>query len=698
MQTNNKILMLMAVAALSLSCSSNSGKNTNEAPISKPQIEFTGDVMTPELLWSMGRLSDIQLSPDKKTILYGVSYYSITQNKGNRELYVVDLEGNQRKQLTQTAVSEAAAQWSADGKKIFFLSSVSGSSQLWQMLPNGSKPKRLTSVEGGIEAFRFSPDGKKLLYVAQVKYGKRAVDYYPDLDKTSGRIIDDLMYKHWDEWVESIPHPFVADFSSRGLSNVRDLLQDEPFESPMKPWGGIEQLAWSPDGKIVAYTCRKKTGVEYSRSTNSDIYLCYLEENCRSENITAELPGYDTNPVFSPCGSSLAFSSMSRDGYESDKNRLMVYELSTGKMKDLTANFDQEANSVVWSADAKSLYFVSCWHGRVHIYQAFTDGSLIRQITRGDYDFADVHVTGDYLVGLRHSLSQANEIIRLDPQSGEMLDLSRENKAVYDQLKMGKVEERWVKTTDNKEMLVWVVYPPHFDPAKKYPAILYCQGGPQSPVSQFWSFRWNLQLMAAKGYIIVAPNRRGLPGFGQEWLEQISGDYGGQNMKDYLSAIDALSTEAFIDQDRLGCVGASYGGFSVYWLAGNHDKRFKAFISHSGIFNLEQQYLETEEMWFADWDLGGPYWDWNNKTAQNSYANSPHRFVDKWDTPILCIHGEKDYRILASQGMAAFNAAKLRGIPAELLVFPDENHWISKPQNAILWQRRFFNWLDKYLK
>ncbi len=307
-------------------------------------------------------------------------------------------------------------------------------------------------------------------------------------------------------------------------------------------------------------------------------------------------------------------------------------------------------------------------------------------------------MAGDYLVGLRHSLSQANEIIRVDPQSGEMLDLSRENKAVYDQLTMGKVEERWVKTTDNKEMLVWVVYPPHFDPAKKYPAILYCQGGPQSPVSQFWSFRWNLQLMAANGYVIVAPNRRGLPGFGQEWLEQISGDYGGQNMKDYLSAIDALSAEAFIDQDRLGCVGASYGGFSVYWLAGNHDKRFKAFISHSGIFNLEQQYLETEEMWFADWDLGGPYWDWNNKTVQHSYANSPHRFVDKWDTPILCIHGEKDYRILASQGMAAFNAAKLRGIPAELLVFPDENHWISKPQNAILWQRRFFNWLDKYLK
>ncbi|MFA6590550.1 MAG: peptidase S9, partial [Bacteroidales bacterium] len=354
MQTNNKILMLMAVAALSLSCSSNSGKNTNEAPISKPQIEFTGDVMTPELLWSMGRLSDIQVSPDKKTILYGVSYYSITQNKGNRELYVVDLEGNQRKQLTQTAVSEAAAQWSADGKKIFFLSSVSGSSQLWQMLPDGIKPKRLTSVEGGIEAFRFSPDGKKLLYIAQVKYGKRAADYYPDLDKTSGRIIDDLMYKHWDEWVESIPHPFVADFSSRGLSNVRDLLQDEPFESPMKPWGGIEQLAWSPDGKTVAYTCRKKTGVDYSRSTNSDIYLCYLEENYRTENITAELPGYDTNPVFSPCGGSLAFCSMSRDGYESDKNRLMVYELNTGKMKDLTVDFDQEANSVVWADDAQS--------------------------------------------------------------------------------------------------------------------------------------------------------------------------------------------------------------------------------------------------------------------------------------------------------------------------------------------------------
>ena len=389
---------------------------------------------------------------------------------------------------------------------------------------------------------------------------------------------------------------------------------------------------------------------------------------------------------------------MEHDGYESDKNRLYVMNLKTGEKQDYTKNFDQSLSSFVWSNDGQELFFVSCWHGTTQIYTLkFADGS-IEQITDGVHDYESVADAGEVLVGVRHSMSMPNEIFSIDKKTGLQNQLSFENQHLLSQLKMGRVEERWVETSDNKQMLVWVVYPPNFDATKKYSTLLYCQGGPQSPVSQFWSYRWNLQIMAANDYIVVAPNRRGLDGFGSEWNAVISGDYGGQCMKDLLTAIDELSKEPFVDENNLGCVGASFGGYSVYWLAGHHDKRFKAFIAHDGIFNMEQQYLETEEMWFANWDMGGAYWEKNNKIAQQTFANSPHRFVDKWDTPILCIHGEKDYRILASQGMAAFNAAKLRGVPAELLIFPDENHWVLQPQNGILWQRTFFEWLDKWLK
>jgi len=408
--------------------------------------------------------------------------------------------------------------------------------------------------------------------------------------------------------------------------------------------------------------------------------------------------GYDINPSISPDGKWLAWESMERDGCESDKNRLFVMNTATGEKTDLSANFDQNSEGLVWTADSKSIYFTSVWHALTQIYRADILENKITQITKGVHDYEAVSPAGDKLIAIKHSMSKPNEIYAVNPQNGEATELSFENKEILAQLEMGKVEERWVTTTDNKQMLVWVIYPPKFDPKKKYPALLYCQGGPQSAVSQFWSYRWNFQIMAANDYIIVAPNRRGLPGFGQEWLDQISGDYGGQNMKDYLSAIDAVAKDSFVNKDKLGCVGASYGGFSAYWLAGHHEKRFKAFIAHDGMFNLPQQYLETEEMWFVNWDLGGAYWEKDNKIAQNSYANSPHLFVDKWDAPILVIHGEKDYRILASQGMAAFNAAVLRGVPAEMLIFPDENHWVLKPQNGVLWQRTFVGWLDKWLK
>lgn len=587
--------------------------------------------------------------------------------------------------------------WRPDGRKIGYLSSKSGEMQLWEMNPDGTGAIQISEIKGGITGFKYSPDMRKILYTADVKAKPDVHDLFPDLPKANAHLETDLMYKHWDEWVETVPHPFVADYRDGKLLNPVDLLQGEPYESQMKPFGGIEQLDWSPDSKTIAYTCRKKTGKDYALSTNSDIYFYNLDTK-KTVNKTEGMMGYDQNPVFSPDGKYIAWESMERDGYEADKIRLFVLNLETGEKTDYSANFDQNSTNIAWSANSKSLYFISCWHALTQVYQLDLSTKKISQITKGTHDYAFVAEAKGKLVGMKHSMSKPDEIYSIDPKTGAETELSFINKPILDQLTLAKVEERWVKTTDNKEMLTWVVYPPHFDPSKKYPTILFCEGGPQSTVSQFWSYRWNFQQMAANGYIVVAPNRRGLPSFGKEWLEQISGDYGGQNMKDYLSAIDDVAKEPYVDKDKLGCVGASYGGFSVYWLAGHHEKRFKAFIAHDGMFNLEQQYLETEEMWFVNWDLGGPYWDKQNAVAQRSYANSPHLFVDKWDAPILVIHGEKDYRILASQGMAAFNAAVLRGVPAQMLIFPEENHWVLQPQNGILWQRVFKQWLDKWLK
>ena len=683
--------MAIAVAAAS-------GSTLAEAPIiGKHQPKIENGIMTPEVLWSFGRVGNVQISPDGSKILYSVSYYSIPENKGNSELFTMNVDGTDKKQITKTATRETAAKWINKGELIAFLSSESGSMQLRTMKPDGSDRKQITFRKGDITDFSFSPDETKLLFIADVKYGERTVDKYPDLPKASGVIVNNLMYKHWDEWVQTVPHPFVASFNNGKVENETDILKGEPYESPMKPFGGIEQLAWSPDGKIVAYTCRKKTGKEYAISTNSDIYF-YNVETGRTENKTQGMMGYDQNPVFSPDGKWLAWESMEHDGYESDKSRLFILNIKTGEKTDVSANFDQNSNALAWSTDSKSIYFVSCWHAVTQIYKADIATKKIIPITKGVHDYAFVAPLKNKLIGIKHSMSKPDEIYAINPKTGLETELSFENKDILDRLEMGKVEERWITTTDNKQMQTWVIYPPHFDPNKKYPTLLYCEGGPQSTVSQFWSYRWNFQMMAANGYIIVAPNRRGLPGFGMDWLTQISGDYGGQNMKDYFSAIDAVAKEPFVNKDKLGCVGASYGGFSVYWLAGHHEKRFKAFLAHDGMFNLPQQYLETEEMWFVNWDLGGAYWDKANAVAQRSYANSPHLFVDKWDTPILVIHGEKDYRILASQGMSAFNAAVLRGVPAQMLIFPDENHWVLQPQNGILWQRTFFSWLDKWLK
>ncbi|WP_416349568.1 prolyl oligopeptidase family serine peptidase [Proteiniphilum sp.] len=687
---------LLACNEVSQTQSSKETKETAEI-IGKAKLTIGNGTMTPEVLYSFGRVGSMEMSPDKSQILYQVTYVSIPQNKTNSELFIMKSDGSEKKQLTITSTQENSPQWIADGKKIAFLSNETGSSQIWTINPDGGGMKQISNIEGGIDGFKYSPDGKKVLFIKSVKSVETVADKYPDLQKASGRIVDDLMYKHWDTWVESIPHPFVADLSGNKLSNIKDLLEGEPYEAPMLPSGGMEQLAWSPDSKTVAYTSRKKTGKEYAVSTNSDIYFYDLETG-KTRNMTEGMMGYDVNPQFSPDGKYLAWQSMERDGYEADKNRLFVMDLASGEKTYVTEQFDYNTDEFVWNSDNRTIYMVASVKGTTQLHAADIVTKEITPITKGKYDYTSVALGNDKLIAKRVSMSQPAEIYSVDIATGQATDISLENKEILDQLKMGEVEERWIVTTDGKEMLTWVVYPPDFDPAKKYPALLYCQGGPQSMVSQFWSYRWNLQMMAANGYIVVAPNRRGLPGFGQEWLEQISGDYGGQNMKDYLAAIDAVSKEPYVDENRLGCTGASYGGFSVYWLAGNHDGRFKAFFSHAGIFNLEAQYLETEEMFFANWDMGGPFWDKSNAVAQKTYATSPHKFIDKWDTPIMISHGENDYRILASQGMMAFNAAQLRGIPSRMLIFPDENHWIAKPQNGILFQREFFRWFDQWLK
>lgn len=680
---------------------------------------------TPELLWQMGRIGNTTLSPDGKTLVYEMTHYDVKENKGHTKLYAINLETKQRTQLTQGTHNERQPAFMADGR-LAFLSNADKSYQLYTMQADGNQRTQVSTETESVAGFRISADGKQVLLIKDVP-STASIEATPaDLPKTTGFVANDLNYRHWDTYVTTIPHPFLHTWTAQRLDNGKDILNGAPYESPVLPFGGSEQLAFSPNGEWIAYTSRKKAGRDYATSTDTDIFLYNTQTGetrnlCKPSNYVAPSydatrslqeqavnhqaidanVGYDTNPQFSPDGQYIAWLSMRRDGYESDHNRLCIYNLKTQEKTYATQSLDAGVNEFLWAPNSKQLYFTATWHGTINIYRTTLKGQ-VSQITRdtADYLLGNITAKGDRLIVKRHSMTQADEIYSLNlNKPTELIALTAENKSIYDQVKMGKVEARWVKTTDNKRMLCWVIYPPHFDSTKKYPTLLYCQGGPQSPVSQFWSYRWNFQLMAANDYIIIAPNRRGLPGFGTEWLEAISEDYTGQCMQDYLSAIDDMAQEPYVDRERLGAVGASFGGFSVYWLAGNHNKRFKAFIAHDGIFNTEQQYLETEEMWFANWDLGGAPWHRNaNGQQAKAYAESPHKYVDRWDTPILCIHGMKDYRILNSQTEAAFAAARLRGIPAQLLLFSDENHWVVRPQNAMLWQRTFFNWLDRWLK
>ena len=721
----NKALSIAAAALIS--CASINaeaqtmiGKTTNVAAISK------GDRMTPETLWAMGRVGGAAASPDGKTVVYQVGYYSVKENKSHQMLYTVSADGKLQRTLTTTAASETDAAWIEGCKRIAFLTK----GQLWSMNADGTDRRQLTKSDIDIEGFKFSPDEKKVILIKSLPYHESIQKNPDDLPLATGRRVTDLNYRHWDHYVESVAHPFVADVTENGVDGGKDIIEGEPFECPMAPFGGVEQLAWSPDSKTIAYTCRKKTGVNYAISTDSDIYLYDVASGstknlCKPEgykdpeiNATKTMKtqavnhqqgdlnmGYDTNPQFSPDGKYVAWQSMKNDGYESDRNRLCVYNLATGEKKYVAEKFDSNVDAFCWKADSKTLYFIGCWHACVNMYQTNLNGD-VRALTDDWMDFGSIQMLGNTgkILASRHSISQADELYVITPgkdvKKTKVQQITNENKAFYDQLEMGKVQERWVKTTDGKQMQVWVILPPHFDPNKKYPTLLFCEGGPQSPVSQFWSYRWNFQIMAANDYVVIAPNRRGLPGYGHEWNEAVSGDWTGQCMDDYLSAIDdAANNLPYVDKDRLGCVGASFGGFSVYYLAGHHNKRFKAFIAHDGAFNLESMYTDTEEAWFSNWEYDDAYWNKDmTDRARRTYENSPHKFVDKWDTPILCIHGEMDYRINANQGFGAFNAARMRGIPAELLIFPDENHWVLKPQNGVLWQRTFFGWLDKWLK
>ena len=705
-----KKLAIFSMALMALVGASCQKAEEGKAPITKPQITIEGGRLTPEGLWAMGRIGSVKSDIETGLLAYTVSYYSVEENRSTTWIRIVNpfaVESQKSKERPADSKPEVIDEFVGSEPAWF------GNSGALAYLKGGKlyirRDKEDIEVEGteDIEGFLLSPMRDKIILVKQVKTVPTTADRYPDLPLATGHMHEDLMYKHWDEWTETAPQPFVYELQteyygegermkSAKLGEGFNILEGTAFESPMKPFGGIEQLAWNPNNEEIAYTCRKKTGLDYAISTNSDIYLFDIRTRAH-KNITSDNKGYDTNPSYSPDGKWIAWQSMERDGYESDENRLMALSLETGEKRFLSRAMDTNVDEYAWLDDT-SLVFTACKQATVQLYRVTLDG-WTSKLTEGQHDLGlgDVADYQAYILG--HSMRQANEIYHLDIRNeGALEQLTHENDNIYEQIERSTVVPRWQKTTDGKDMLTWIIYPPHFDPSKKYPTILYCEGGPQSPVSQFWSFRWNFMMMSAGDYIIVAPNRRGLPGFGKEWNEEISGDYGGQCMKDYFTAIDEFCTEPYVDKEHLGCVGASFGGFSVYWIAGHHDGRFKAFIAHDGIFNLEMQYLETEEKWFANWDMGGAYWEKDNAIAQRTFANSPHKFVDKWDTPILCIHGEKDYRILANQAMAAFDAAKMRGVPAELLIFPDENHWVLKPQNGILWQREFRGWLDRWLK
>lgn len=685
-----KLLIAAAVIFAAASCGKKTEKMTS-TDNSLTAEEIALGIMTPEVMWKLGRVGEFNITPDGRNVLYSLTQYSMADNKGQTDLWIVPVDGGKTTRISDGNGNSSNPVW-LDKERLLFLSDRSGTPQIWCTGRDARALRQITDYEEGIEGFGISPNGNKIFIVKRTKVDKIAsADLNEDLPLSKARIYDDLMVRHWDHWNDgTFSHIFIADFDGQRVGELTDILEGEPWDAPMSPYFDNEEIAWNNAGTQLAYTCKKLTGTAYALSTDSDIYL-YDVAAKTTENLTEGMVGYDKYPRFSPDDALIAFTSMERAGNESDKDRLFVMNADGSDKRYLTHDFDYNASNLMWEGNGKIL-FLSPIHATQQLCVADLDGT-VEVLTEGDHDIVNFDKRGDALIIAKQSVSSPTELF-----NGDTMLTGSHNKQFYDNIRMGDVEKRMVRTTDGKDMLTWVVFPPDFDPAKQYPTLLYCQGGPQSVVSQFWSYRWNLQLMAAQGYIVVAPNRRGLPSFGQEWLDQISGDYSGQNIRDYLSAIDDVAREAWVDADRLGAVGASYGGYSVFYLAGHHDKRFKALIAHCGIFNFESMYGETEELFFINNDYGGPYWDKSNPTAQRSYANSPHKSVANWDTPILIVTGEKDYRIPYTQSLEAFTAARVQGVPSRLVSFENEAHQVFKPQNSILWNREFFGWLDKYLK
>ncbi|MEX6690125.1 S9 family peptidase [Danxiaibacter flavus] len=615
--------------------------------------------LTPELMWKLGRVSGTGISTDKQFVIYSVNTPDIAENKSNSKNYKIPVAGGSAEEIAKTD----------------------------DILHND----------------RISPDGKFIISSKPVKVKKvYGSDFYPDLTKSNVQIYETLNYRHWDTWEDgNFDHVFVAPLVDGKPGEEKDIMAGEAYDCPQKPFGGNEDFIWSPDSKKIIYVTKKKYGTEYAVSTNTDLYEYDLASGS-TKNLTEENKGYDVAPAFNNKGE-LAWMSMKRDGYESDKQDIVVWNGAT-KMNLTQQRDDIHVESFKWSDDGKTIFFIAPIDGTLQLFSVNYPGKtrmavVIRQITKGDFDVSGiVGQAGSSLIVSRTDINHAAELFTVDLSGGTLAQLTHVNDDAFAQLGVCKTERRFITTTDNKKMLAWVIYPPDFDASKKYPTLLYCQGGPQSALTQFYSFRWNFQLMASQGYIVVAPNRRGMPGHGTQWNEQVSKDWGGQVLQDYLSAIDALSKEPFVDKSRLGCVGASFGGFSAFALAGMHNNRFKTFIAHDGIFDFRSMYGTTDEMWFENWEKGGPYWEKNNKVAQRSFSQSPSNFVDKWNTPIMIIQGGIDFRVPIEQGQQAFQAAQLRGIKSRFLYFPDENHWVLKAQNALVWQHEFFKWLDETLK
>jgi len=683
------IFLFTALLVTSFSCKPRQAEAPSTPVIntSLTQEEKTNGKLTPEILWKYGRIAGITLSPDGKTALYTVTSIDLATEKRLTNIFAVPATGGEPVQLTTGGGS--SPQWIADGRKIAFV----GNGKLCTMNPDGTDRKEISGMDE-FEAWSVSPAGDRIYFTRRVKLDQTPNEKY-NLPNAKVRIMDNLMYRHWDYWSDySYSHLFVASFDGSTVSGARDIMEGERFETPDAPYFDEAEISWSPDGKYIAYTSKKLFGKEYSLSTNTDIYL-YNVQTGEEKNITEGNMGYDKYPVFSPDGSMIAYSSMKTAGYESDLERLFVYDIATGERRWLSEGFDYDVQNMQWNGN-NMIWFSSPYKGTQPIFNITVADGKVTRVTEGKYDIGPLCMRNGVLVAGVMSVQRPVEVAAINTANGEIKMISEVNREIYQNIKVGETEERYIKTKDGKDLQMWIIYPPDFDPAKKYPTLLYCKGGPQGSLGQGWSYRWNYEIMAANGYIVVAVNRRGNSGFGSQWREQISGDYGGKNMQDYLDAIDAMAKEPFVDKDRLGAVGASYGGYSVFYLAGVHQKRFKAFIAHCGVFDITAEYYATEEMWYPNHDYQGAPWEKPQKPAYTKF--NPVNYVDKWDTPILIISGMNDFRIPYTQSLEAFNAAQLRGVPSRLLLFENETHWVTHPQNAVIWQKEYFNWLDTYLK